>query len=136
MKTLTSLLAHRADLLRQVRLAHLAFAHVILTRFEQRVARAGLTGSVTLRPAVAEEGVYWATLTANVGAQSVIEEHFSDEDLMELADVMAFLAGRDRFELTFPIQELAGQYLPLLRAELERAGVEIDATEAGTDVPR
>lgn len=136
MKTLTSLLAHRADLLRQVRLAHLAFAHLVLARFEQRVARAGLAGSVTLRPAAPEEGVYWATLTAHTGAQSVIEEHFSDEDLMELADVMAFLSGSDRFELTFPIQELAGQYLPLLRAELERSGIEIDVTEAGTDVTR
>lgn len=136
MKTLTSLLTHRAALLAQARLANLAYAYETLRRFEQRIARARLRGRVTVRHAAPEEERYWASLTANDGAQSVLEEHFSDEDVMELADVISFLTCTHALELTFPLEELAERFLTPLRAELEREGVAIDPVDARRDVMR
>jgi hypothetical protein len=39
MKTLTSLLTHRAALIKQARLANLAYAYQTLSRFEARITR-------------------------------------------------------------------------------------------------
>lgn len=136
MKTLTSLLAHRPALIRQARLANLACAYATLTRFEHGIARGRLRGSVTVRHVAPEEGRYWATLTAHEGAQSVLEEHFSDEDVMELADVLSFLTCTNALELTFPLEDLAERFLTPLRAELEREGIVIDGIEARRDVMR
>lgn len=136
MKTLTSLLRHRAALLGQARLANLAYAYETLRRFEQRITRGRLRGSVTLRHAAPEEERYWAALTANAGAQSVLDEHFSDEDVMELADVLSFLTCTHALELSFPLEELAERFLTPLREELERKGVAIDPVDARRDVMR
>lgn len=136
MKTLTSLLAHRAALIKQARLANLAYAYETLSRFETRIARARLRGSVTVRHAAPEEERYWASLTANEGAQSVLEEHFSDEDVMELADLLTFLNCSDALEVTFQLDELSERFLTPLRAELEREGVAIDPVDARRDVMR
>jgi len=136
MKTLTSLLAHRAALIKQARLANLAYAYETLSRFDQRISRARLRGSVTVRHAAPEEERYWASLTANEGAQSVLEEHFSDEDVMELADLLTFLSCSDALEVTFSLEELSERFLSPLRAELEREGVAIDPVNARRDVMR
>jgi len=136
MKTLTSLLAHRAALIKQARLANLAYAYETLGRFEKRIARARLRGSVTVRHAAPEEERYWASLTANEGAQSVLEEHFSDEDVMELADLLTFLSCSDALEVTFSLEELSERFLTPLRAELEREGIAIDPVNARRDVMR
>jgi len=83
---ISRLLATRQALLRQTQLANLAFAFCTLRSFGTRIARAGLRGRVKLRPADPADDCYWTTLTALEGSQAVIEEHFSDRDLLELVD--------------------------------------------------
>lgn len=129
---LSHLLSQRSDLLRQVRLANLAFAYHTLRDFSARVARAGLRGRVTLQPVNPDEERYCVTLTALEASQSIVEEHFSDEDLVVLADVLGFATGHPSHELTFHIDELAEFYEPL-RGDLERAGIQFDDN---TPVPR
>jgi nucleotide-binding universal stress UspA family protein len=133
MKKLSTLLAHRQALLRQARLANLAFAYHTLGAFAERIGRARLTGRVTLRHAAPDAERYWASLTALDGSQSVIEEHFSDEDLMDLADVVAFATANDALDITFRLEELGDHFLAPLRAELERAGVSIDTLNSEHD---
>jgi hypothetical protein len=136
MKRLSTLLTQRADLLRQARLANLALAYATLEKFATRIRQARLRGGVTLVPPRPEEEQYLATLTALAGAQSVIEEHFVDEDLLELADLLVFVTGRDEPEWTFPIEEMGERFLVPLRAELEREGIEIDRADAASDAVR
>jgi hypothetical protein len=136
MKKLSTLLARRQALLQQARLANLAFAYHTLHGFERRIARANLRGRVTLKPAAPEADRYWASLTALDGHQSVIEEHFSDRDLMELADTLTFAFGSDASNLTFRLEEFAEIALVPLRGELEREGIQIDSSDAHRDVMR
>jgi hypothetical protein len=123
---LSSLLARRRFLLRQAHLANLAFAFERLSDLTWLVARAQLAGEVRLQQAAPEAERYSASLTALEGSQSVIEEHFTDEDLMDLADVVAFVIGEHDIDLTFRIEELGERFLVPLRAQLERAGIAID----------
>lgn len=136
MKRLSTLLTQRPDLLRQTRLANLAFAYATLEKFVARIARAQLHGPVILRPPRPQEEQYWASLTALAGAQSVIEEHFADEDLLELSDVVAFATGQEMAEWMFPIEELGGRFLLPLRAELECEGIAIDQEVTPRDALR
>lgn len=136
MKKLSTLLARRQVLLHHARLANLAFAYQTLRTFEDRIARARLRGSVTLKPAAPQAERYWASLTAHDGNQSVIEEHFSDEDLMDLADVLAFVTGNEAFTLRFRLEELAEAILLPLRMELEREGIVIDSSAVRRDALR
>lgn len=133
--TLSHLLARRPELLRQVRLANLAFAHETLRAFSARVDRARLTGRVVLKPVDPDEERYCVTLTALDTNQSLIEEHFSDEDLIILADVLGFATGHPAHELTFHIDELA-EFLEPLRHDLERAGVIVDEPAPPVEKPR
>lgn len=123
---LSKLLLQRTDLLRQVRLANLAFAYHTLGEFARRVACGGLRGSVTLKPVCADEDRYVATLTALECNQSPIEEHFTDEDILLLSDVVAFATGHPGFEVTFHLDQLTDDFINPMRAELERAGVDVD----------
>lgn len=123
---LSQLLHARDSLVQRANLANLAFAYQVLADFSARVARARLTGTVTLQSADPESDRYWATLTTDAFNQSVIEEHFSEEDLTELSDAIAYLAAADEVNLHTRIEEIADNYLPPLRALLERAGIEID----------
>jgi len=123
---LSILLNQRPALLRQARLANVAFAGAKLADFADRIARARLAGEVRLQPAAPDAGQFWPALTALNGRQSVIEEHFDDEDLMDLADVLAFVTGEAGSEFTFRLEELAEKFLGPLRHELEQAGVEFD----------
>jgi hypothetical protein len=68
--------------------------------------------------------------------QSVIEEHFSDEGIMELADVVSFLTANEALEITFDLADLSESFLAPLRAELEREGIIIDAAPAEIEEPR
>ena len=118
MKKLSTLLSQRQALLRQARLANLAFAYTTLLDFARRITRAQLSGRVVLKPAAPDTDRYWASLTALDCNQSVIEEHFADEDIMDLADVLAFVTGNETLEVTFRLQDLAEAYLVPLRLEL------------------
>lgn len=132
---LSALLLHRPELLRQVRLANLAFAYQTLRDFADRIQRVGLRGRVTLRPVNPDEERYCVTLTALEGAQSVLEEHFSDEDLVVFADVLGFATGHPTHDLTFHLEHLDEFYAPL-RAELENAGVLLDLDRPRLEQPR
>lgn len=121
------LLHQRDALLRHARLANLAFAHHQLVEFGTRIAQARLRGSVTLSLADPSDDRHWPTLFAHEGNQSVIEEHFIDEDILELADILSFLhEGEDHTEFTFRLDELEDSFLPGLRRELVDAGVALE----------
>lgn len=125
------LLQQRDALLRQARLANLAFAHARLGVFTARIGRAQLQGLVSLRPGNPADEHPWPALAALEGSQAVIEEHFLDEEIVELADIVGFL-GEDLSAggFNFRLEELGARYLPQLRRELEAAGIEV------TDGPR
>lgn len=124
-KKLSHLLAQRQELLQQVRLANFAFAYQTLREFSLRIARGQLHGRVTLAPVDPDEERYMVTLTSHDMPQSRIEEHFSDEDLALLGDVMGFATGHPQHELIFHIDQL-GDFVTALRSDLERSGIEID----------
>ena len=123
---LTQLLTQRRTLLRQGHLANLAFAYVRLSEFAQRLDRAGLKGTVRLRHAETETGIAWPTLTVDGANASVVEEHFTDEDVIEWADVFTFITAENELDLVFSPEGLAERFLVPLRAELEHAGVVVD----------
>ena len=125
---LSQLLAQRDALLLQARLANFAYAYVKLEEFAARVDRAQLSGLVCLKQAVTATGQdpSGATLTALAGPQAVIEEHFTDEDISDLADVLAFVLGGGGLEITFPLEDLADMFLGPLRREFEEHGITID----------
>lgn len=132
---LSLLLLQRPALLRQTRLANLAFAYSTLTEFARRIARARLRGEINLKQAAPDAGRFWASLTALEGSQSVLEEHFSDEDLMDLADAIALTTGASELDLTFPIEQLAEKFLAPLRLKLEQRGVSIDRDSQPVEEP-
>jgi hypothetical protein len=132
---LSLLLTLRPALLRQAHLAGLAFAYWKLLEFATRIARAQLRGDVHLQQAEAEAGRYWASLTALAGSQSVVEEHFTDEDIMDLADLIASITGETQLDLTFRIEQLAERFVTPLRLQLEQAGVVIDHGNAPVEAP-
>ena len=129
MKKLSILLTQRRALLRQARLANLAFAYHTLNALTTRLDAARIAGAVTLKPMAPAEERYWPVLQADDFNQSVLEEHFSDQDVMDLADVIAFVTANDTAEISFRLEALADTFLIPLRLELEREGVAID--EAG-----
>jgi hypothetical protein len=134
MKKLSTLLSRRRDLLRRARLANLAFAFVTLQKFALRITRAELDGRVTLAHAAPDAERYWASLTALEMNQSVIEEHFTDEDVMELADVVAFVTGNEALDITFDLEDLEELFIRPLRDELDREGVVIDQPTADAGI--
>jgi hypothetical protein len=130
---LSALLQQRQVLLKKVHLANLAFAYHSLAAFAARIARARLAGRVTLRPVAPAEERFWPMLQAHEGSQAVIEEHFSDEDLLDLADIISSSTGDPTREVTFQLEELMETFALPLRAELEKHGVEIDFDGAARD---
>jgi len=127
------LLQQRDALIRQTRLANVAYAHEWFAGYAARVARGRLHGPVTLHPTDPEDGQPWPRLSAGEGSQSVLEEHFLDEEIVELTDILGFLGEElpaDGF--CFRLEELAGRFMPQLRRELEVAGVAL--TGATTSV--
>jgi hypothetical protein len=123
---LSLLLTQRDALLRHVRLVNLAFAYAKLSDFAARIARARLHGAVQLRQPTPDAETGWLPVIALEGNPSVIEEHFTEEDLTDFADAIAFITGESPLDVTFPIEELAGRFVAPLREQLERAGVDFD----------
>ena len=132
---LSHLLLQRDALLRQTLLANLAQAYVQLTALTTRLDRARLSGAVCLEPADPEAGQYWPTLTALEGSQAVIEEHFTDSHIAELADLIAFLTGRPDEDTTFRLEDMAVIFLAPLQDKLRRAGVELDGASPVPSAP-
>jgi hypothetical protein len=124
---LTQLLHQRDALIRQARLANVAFAYQRLRDFAARIARARLKGVVTLHGGDPAGEQPWPRLVADEGRQSAIEEHFLDEDVIELADILAFLHDTGRLdELSFRIEDIGPRYLPRLLHELELARIVLE----------
>jgi hypothetical protein len=132
---LNQLLDARDALQRQAGLANLAFAYETLREFAVRITRAQLKGEVILKSTDPEAERYWATLTALRGNQSIIEEHFTEEDLTDFADAISFATGHDNFEATFSIEDFPQAFLSPLRTALEQAGVVMDAEALPADKP-
>ncbi len=122
------LLQQRSQLLRQTRLANVAYAYARLEDFGARIERADLRGTATLHPADPSVDRLLPEFTSDEIAESRLEEHFLDEDLAELADLLAFVCeDRQPTAHTFRVERLADQLRPGLRAELEAAGVRMEA---------
>lgn len=124
---LSQLVGARQHLLRCAHLANLGFAHRLLEDYANRIERARITGLVNLKSPEAGEETCWAELTALEGNQSLIEEHFTDEDLMDLADTVAYMTDCDAVDVSFRIEQFSEVFLVPLRSVLEEAGVELDA---------
>ena len=125
---LSLILAQRQALLQQTRIANLAFAYAKLSEIAARITRAQLHGLINLRQAAPDTEPGWTPLTALEGHQSVIEEHFTDEDLTDCADAIAFLTGENCLDLNFRIEELPEKFVAPLRHQLEQAGILFDDT--------
>lgn len=123
---LSHLLRGRQRLLRRAHLANSAYAYALIGEVARRVARANLRGRVALKSADPEEDRFWATLTAIGGHQSLIEEHFTEEDVQDFADAVEFITGTEPIDLTFDLEDIGDLLLAPLRAALEQAGVVID----------
>lgn len=123
---LSQLLRARQQLNQRADLANSAFAYAQLQAFAERIARANLRGVVTLCSPDPEEDEPCASLTALEGNQSVIEEHFSDEDLLDLTDIVGHVTDSDEVEVTFHIEDFAETFVAPLRAALAQAGVVMD----------
>jgi hypothetical protein len=129
------ILAQRSALLQQVRLTNLAFAYAKLSDIAARIARARLRGSINLKQVGPDAEFGGIPLTALEGNQSVFEEHFTDEDLTDFADAIAFITGVSRLDLTFRIEETAENFVAPLRHELEQAGIAFDQAAQTIEEP-
>ena len=123
---ISKLIATHHAIIQQARLANLAQVYVTLRRCAERVQRARLCGLINLRQPDADEGRLWASLTALEGSQSVLEEHFCDEELMEFADAVAYVRGTRKLDITFRLEALTKEFVTPLEAQLKQAGVDFD----------
>ncbi len=123
---LSELLNRRQSLLRETHLANLAFAYQRLGEFADRIARGKLHGTVNLKRAEPESGRAWPVLTALEGNQSVIEEHFSEEDIIDMVDVTEYALQAKEPEVVFELGEFRAVFQRPLRLVLEEAGVQVD----------
>ena len=118
------LLNQRDHLLRQARLANLAYAYARLQTFVARCDRAGLAGPLVLREGDADDGLPWPTLAADDVSPAVLQEHFLEEEIVEFGDILTFIDGGTRLrERELVPREIAQSVLPALRRELESAGL-------------
>jgi hypothetical protein len=132
---ITNLLNARQTLLRQTNLANLAFAYQTLQKFAELIDRGGLRGLVNIKTPDPEAGRYWPALTSLVLNQSVIEEHFTEEDLTDFSDAIAYATGREHFDLSFEIENFSEHFLTPLRLALEQAGIELDEIPQAVEEP-
>ena len=123
---LTHLLAAREGLVRRATLANMAFAYRLLSGFTERIHRAGLRGLVNIKSPEAS-GENWSSLTALEGSQARLEEHFSEEDVMDLTDAIRYVVGGEMvIDLSFRIEEIDDMFLVPLRDTLQDYGVVMD----------
>lgn len=131
------LLQQREALLRQTRLANLAFAFARLGVYAARIARAGLHGPVTLHEPDPDAERFWPTLVPHAGNQSVIDEHFLEEEVDELDELLLFLEEEGfAVDYTFDLEAMPQRLLPELRRELEKAGVALPPGSSCEDPSR
>ena len=76
---------------------------------------------------------YWPVLTALEGNQSVIEEHFTDENILEMADLMIFITGEDPTDKVFHLEDLEPHFIQPLRDQLVQAGITLELESAVSD---
>jgi hypothetical protein len=127
---LSALLASRSTILRQAALAHTAAAWLTLQHASMRIAAAGLRGTVRLRQSdPGEDERVCATLTSDEINASVLEEHFTGDDLLEIAEALAYATDADFADAEFPIETLGETYAAPLLASLQKSGVKIDITD-------
>ena len=133
---LSALLASRPTILRQAALAHIAAAWLTLHHASTRIAAAGLHGTVRLTQSDPDaDEAPWAALTSEEIRSSVLEEHFTEDDLIELADAIGYATDSDRIDVEFPIETLGETYgTPLLRT-LKKSGVTLDFDRLPRDTP-
>lgn len=133
---LSALLASRSTILRQAALAHTAAAWLTLQHASHRIAAAGLRGTVRLTQSDPDaEGAPWATLTSVEIRPSVLEEHFTEDDIIKIADAVGYATDSDSVDVDLLIETLGEAYAtPLLRT-LEKAGVTLDVDKLTTDSP-
>ena len=127
---LSNLLATRQLLLRQSYLANLAYCFRSFENLAGRIQRARLHGPVRLSQVDPSEERYWPVLTSLDGRESVIEEHFDDDDILLLADGISFALEGRFTDLEFDLSEMEERFVQPLRQALVEAGVEVD-TETG-----
>lgn len=121
------LLYRRDELIREARLANVAYAYQWIGDFAARIAQSGLRGEVTLLGPNPEEERLQPILRAENFSQSVIEEHFLNEEIAELAAVLAFAYGAGMVaEVRFKLEDVGPHVLPRLRLELEASGVQLE----------
>lgn len=131
---ISKLIATHHAIIQQARLANLAQAYLTLRCCVERVRRANLCGLVNLRQPDAVEGRMWASLAALEGSQSVLEEHFCDEEIMEFADAVAFARGIDFLDIEFRLEALMTEFVIPLEAQLKQAGVDFDLDAENPDI--
>jgi len=127
---ISHLIAHREAYLQKARLANLAYAHETLRAFADRLVRAGITGRVRLQSTSPDDERYLPTLTALDSHPSVMEEHFTDDDAIELADLIGFVSGEEDIDLTLSARDVVETLLAPVRCELESKGVNLSPQPA------
>ena len=133
---LSKLVGDREKLKRQMYLADLAYSYQTVCRAAERIARARLKGLVHLRQTANQEDGYDVSLVAVELSQSLIEEHFTDREICEVADAIAFARSEHEVNVQFAIEDLREMYGAPLRALLHKAGVEIDGESQACDRSR
>jgi hypothetical protein len=123
---LSHLLASRSALVRQATLANAAFAYDTLAHWARRISRARLHGPVQLLGVDPDAERFAPQLIALAGNQSVLEEHFDEDDLARLADALAFVSEDETTEFEFRLEDLLPRFGPPLLTSLRAAGVELD----------
>jgi hypothetical protein len=123
---LSQLLSQRTAALRRARLANLGYAHEVLRDFIRRALAAQLRGRLHLRSPDPDAECYAPSLSALDANNSVVEEHFTDEAIATLVDVVEFVTGRSPIDLTFDLDAMDSRFVGPIRAELRQAGVTID----------
>lgn len=130
--SLTQLLQAREALVRRATLANMAYGYQLLSEFSERIRRAGLRGLVAVR-SPETSGENWASLVALEGSQSRLDEHFSEEDVMDLTDAIRYVTGGEiHIDLTFRIEDVAQMFLVPLRDTLQGFGVILDLPITGS----
>ena len=137
MMNFRQLLLQRPALVRAARLANVAFAYDRLREFAQRIERARLRGRVTVYPVDPEAERYTPAIVAHEGSQAVLDEHFLDEHVLELADVLQFLSGETgNVNFNFSLEDVGEKLLPWARAELASAGIAVPSEPSESDSTR
>jgi len=103
------------ELLQVIRVAKLAYAYQQMGKYAARIARAGLRGEVLLRGPDPTSDYPLPMMLACGFSQSVIDEHFLPEDIVELHAVLAYLQADVLCAFRFRLEDIGAVYLPAFR---------------------